>query len=136
MSNAAETFLEGLFTDVENAYTKVQPFIAPAVQLGEEILPAVGLIPGAAPFVAGAQAAATALTNVAPTAITDVQALVTEGRQIMTDLGPAGARLSTIFGTLFSKGVVGQTVVLAPTTTAPTVPATTALAPAPGTAKS
>lgn len=130
--NSAETFLEGLFTDVENAYTKVQPFIAPAMQLGQEVLPIVALIPGASPFVVGAETAATAITNVAPTAIADVQALVTRGRQIITDLGPAGTELSSIFGSLFSKGVVGQTVVLAPTTTAPTVPAATALAPAPG----
>lgn len=120
MSFNPETFLDDLLGDAKAAMAIASPLISIAKTAAPEV---AAIFPSTAPVIAGAEAGAALINQVAPTAINDTMALITEGKQILADLGPAGTRLSTIFGSLFGKTNAGQATVLVPVTTAPTVPA-------------
>ena len=121
------TNLEGFFTSAEKAYQTVSPEIGPAISLVEEGASVVSaLVPSTAPIINTVELAANSVAAVAPTAITDAQSIIADGRAAVANLGPSlSAVLASLEGLFHATPAPGGTIVLTPKTSAATVPAPT-----------
>lgn len=126
------TSFEGFFVSAENAYQTITPEIAPAVALLKGAASVVATLdPAAAPVIGAIEAGAASIAAVAPTAIADASTLIANGRQAVTDIGPALTTLLTSLEGLFTATPApGGAVILTPKTSAATAPAASIAPPA------
>lgn len=126
------SFFNTLFAKAEAVIQSVEPVATPLIHLAEEAAPVVkAIVPQAAPVIDTITAAKNSITAVAPNAVNDATSAIALAKQTAADIGPTLLALEQAISNLFHVEVTAQSVVLTPKTTAATVPAVPASAPAP-----
>lgn len=114
----------GLLNAAKSAITVISADAGPVLQAGEALAPVISMIPGAGPIIAGAETAAAAITQVAPTAIQDASAIFAAGEKIITDGSPVLTELESVWDSIFHVTTTPTgTVILTPKTSTATAPA-------------
>lgn len=117
------SFFSDLLADAKAALAVAQPIIT----IAEDAAPVIATaFPSAAPVINAAEAGAAMIEKAAPGVVAGATSLITQGEALMASAGPELLQLEAIFKGLFTRSPVPQAVVLTPTTSAASVPSTTA----------